>query len=144
MPKMLIVPLVSGGETVGILSMGTEKPKTYTRRDMALAEKVGRQIAGPVANAQVYVECKRVEEAVREAVERLDLAIWGSGDGLWDWKISEDEVWWSPRFKELVGFQDDKGDGGTEYWKSHLHPEDRERVLGARSRTTSSAESRMR
>ena len=105
-PAMLLVPLESGDETVGMLSLRSATSTGYTERDVAVAERIGAQITGAVANAQVYLECKQVEEAVREAVEKLDMAVWGSGYGLWDWKIDENEVWWSQRYKELLDYKE--------------------------------------
>ena len=128
-PAMLLVPLVSDNETVGMLSLRSTTAGRYAGRDLAVTER----IAGAVANARVYMESKQVESAVREAVERLDLAVGGSGDGLWDWKIPENEVWWSPRFKELVGFRQQEQAGGVHGLESQLHPEDRERVQSALS-----------
>ena len=113
----------------GGLGVRSSTADSYAARDVAVAERIGVQISGAVANAQVYMECKRVEEAVRDAVERLDLAVQGSGDGLWDWKIPENEVWWSPRYKELLGFDEEKQDGVPEPWQARLHPEDRSWVL---------------
>ena len=133
-PDMLLVPLESQGEPVGMLSLKAPEGHKYTQKDVAAAERVAAQIGGPVANAQVYLELKRVQEQVKIAVERLDLAVWGSGDGLWDWKPLEDEIWWSPRFKELVGYQDVDGYGGLEEWQSRIHPDDRERVVESRTR----------
>ena len=130
-PSMLLVPLVSGGETVGMLSLRSAPGRAYTDRDVALGERTGDQIAGAVANAQVYIECKQVEEAVREVLERLDLAVGGSGDGLWDWKVREGEVWWSPRLKEMMGLDKKQKDGGPRGWEGRVHPDDRERVLRA-------------
>ena len=130
-PSMLLVPLVSGGETAGMLSLRSAAGRAYTDRDVALGERIGDQIAGAVANAQVYIECKQVEEAVREVLERLDLAVGGSGDGLWDWKVREGEVWWSPRIKEMLGLGEEKKDGGPRGWEARVHPEDRDRVLRA-------------
>ena len=128
LPSLLVIPLVFAGETVGMLSLRSARPNAYTRRDAAQAERFGAQIAGAISNSQLYVETKQVEEAVREVIQRLDLAIQGSGDGLWDWKIASGEVWWSPRFKELIGHRNGE-EGGLATWEARLHPEDRARVL---------------
>ena len=129
LPSLLVVPLVLGDETVGMLSLRSTVPNAYIQRDAALAERIAAQVAGAVANGQLYLEARQVEAAVHQVVERLDLAVKGSGDGLWDWKILDNETWWSPRFKELVGHQEGDEDGGPGSWESRLHPEDRDRVL---------------
>ena len=131
LPSVLLVPLVSANETVGMLSLRSMRPNSYTEQDVAVAERIGAQIAGAVANAQVYAEYKEVEDAVREAVERMDLAVAGSDEGLWDWNIQDNQVWWSPRFKKLLGYQEQEEGAAPQGWEDRLHPEDRDRVLRA-------------
>ena len=128
--SFLVAPLALRGETVGLLSLRSKTPNAYSQRDVALAERIGTQIGGAAVNGQVYLESRQVEEAVRDVVYRLDLAVQGSGDGLWDWKILEDEVWWSSRYKELVGYRDNEN-GSQDSWLSRLHPDDRDRVVKA-------------
>ena len=131
-PEVIIVPLLSGGEHVGMLTLKAPADEPYADRDVAVAERIAAQIAGPVANAQVYLETKQVEAAVKKAVERLDLAVWGSGDGLWDWNFQENEVWWSPKYKELLRYQD-QDESGLQDLASRIHPDDRDWVIKAQN-----------
>ena len=64
-PEVIIVPLLSGGEQVGMITLKAPADEPYTDRDVAVAERIAAQIAGPVANAQVYLETKQVEAAVK-------------------------------------------------------------------------------
>jgi len=74
---------------------------------------------------------KTTEEALRKSEERYDLAVAGSNDGLWDWDISSNDVYFSPRLKELLGYSDDDLSASFEAWESRLHVDDRHRVLKA-------------
>lgn len=76
-------------------------------------------------------ESKAREKAIRIAKERFDLAVRGSSDGLWDWDIPTDEVFFSPRFKELIGFQDHEFENRYEVWEERLHPDDKGPTLAA-------------
>jgi PAS domain S-box-containing protein len=66
---------------------------------------------------------------LHQAKERLSLAIAGSTDGIWDWDRVSDQVYFSPRWKEIIGYEDHELRNDLEEWRSRIHPEDRERVL---------------
>ena len=48
-------------------------------------------------------ELKRTEEALRESLERHDLAMRGSNEALWDWDAASNMIYISPRFNEFLG-----------------------------------------
>ncbi|MCY2995080.1 MAG: PAS domain-containing protein, partial [Planctomycetota bacterium] len=75
---------------------------------------------------------RRVEErtrAVRESEFRWHFAIEGSGDGLWDWSVPESTVFFSPRWKAMLGFADDEIGDRLEEWSKRIHPDDLARVM---------------
>ena len=58
--------------------------------------------------------------------ERFDLAVRGASDGLWDWDIKTNKVWYSNRFKELLGYNNEVDfPHKFKSWKNTIHPEDR-------------------
>jgi PAS domain S-box-containing protein len=63
--------------------------------------------------------------------ERLALAIEGANDGLWDWDIVADKVYYSPRWKAMLGYADDEISDDFDEWVRRIHPDDRERCLEA-------------
>ncbi len=72
---------------------------------------------------------KEAEEALKESEERYEVAIRGSNDGIWDWDLTTDEVHYSPRWKEMLGYEDHELESGFDSWRDRIHPEDRERVM---------------
>ena len=66
---------------------------------------------------------------MRLSEERFNLAVAGSNDGIWDWNITTDEIYYSPRFSELLGYTDQPIEGTVTAFLSRLHPEDVERTL---------------
>jgi len=66
---------------------------------------------------------------LREAEERLSLAIAGSNEGIWDWDRTSDTVYFSPRWKEIIGYADHEMPNDLAEWKKRIHPEELDRVL---------------
>lgn len=55
---------------------------------------------------------------------RWKFAVDGSGDGLWDWNKKTNEVYFSKRWKEMLGFKEDEINNIFEEWEKRIHPED--------------------
>ena len=67
---MISVPLFSKDEVIGVLHLRSSRPNAYTERDLRLAERVSHQIAGAIASAQLFIERKRAELALRKSEKR--------------------------------------------------------------------------
>lgn len=70
------------------------------------------------------IERNQVEEALRESQERYTIAIQGANDGLWDWDLRTNKVYFSPRWKNMLGYSESEiGNQPTE-WLNRIHPDD--------------------
>jgi PAS domain S-box-containing protein len=70
-------------------------------------------------------EQRKTLEDLRESKERYDVAVLGSASGLWDWNLLTNEVFYAPRFKELLGYEEDEFPSVLASFEQHLHPDDR-------------------
>lgn len=69
-------------------------------------------------------ERRVLEENLRVNEERLRLAMDATSDGMWDWDLTKDAVYWSPRAYEMLGYQPDEFPINSLVWKSLIHPDD--------------------
>ncbi|HEY9190092.1 MAG TPA: EAL domain-containing protein [Sulfurovum sp.] len=64
----------------------------------------------------------------QELKERMELALLGSNDGIWDWNILDNTVYFSPRWKEMLGYADNELANGLSTWSDRIHPDDIDRT----------------
>lgn len=70
-------------------------------------------------------ERKSSEEALRESEERYALAALGSNDGLWDWNLRNNSIYFSSRWKSMLGYDEEEIGTSCDEWFSRVHPDDR-------------------
>ncbi len=70
------------------------------------------------------IERQRADEALRESEERYALAVAGAHDGLWDWDLRTDRVYFSPRWKSILGHAEDEIGDRIDEWFKRVHPDD--------------------
>ncbi|SKB12736.1 PAS/PAC sensor signal transduction histidine kinase [Planktothrix sp. PCC 11201] len=74
-------------------------------------------------------EKRQASEALKASEERLKLALAGTDQGLWDWNLVTGEVYFSPQWSSMLGYETNKIQGKARSWLKLVHPEDREQVV---------------
>ena len=74
---------------------------------------------------------QRALRALAESEERFALAMAGANDGLWDWDLRADQLYLSPRWKEMLGYADDELGSQPAIWLDRIHPSDLDRFRQA-------------
>ncbi|MDP1992368.1 MAG: PAS domain S-box protein [Syntrophales bacterium] len=93
------VPLISMNEVIGSMNFRSEKLKAYTEQDLRIAEKIGMQVAGAIANARLFDDLSKTEKSLRESEERLRDILFSIAD--WLWEVDENGVY---TFSSQKGF----------------------------------------
>ena len=87
---------------------------------------VKRKVDAPLLIRSVLyaIERQRFQDALRDSEERYALAVEGANDGLWDWNLRSDKVYYSQRWMGILGLADTDVDDGPETWFSRVHADD--------------------
>ncbi|MFB2897757.1 PAS domain S-box protein [Aerosakkonemataceae cyanobacterium BLCC-F50] len=83
------------------------------------------------ATARDITEIKLAEVALKESEERWQLALRGNNDGIWDWNLESNQVFFSPRWKEMLGYADSEIANHVNEWIVRVHPDDLSKAMQA-------------
>ncbi|MEA3513346.1 MAG: PAS domain-containing sensor histidine kinase [Campylobacterota bacterium] len=84
---------------------------------LSFSQKLNRSVEA----CNVFIKYKNIKDS-------LQLAIDGSNDGLWDWDIITDKVYFSKRWKNMLGYEVDELSHNMKEWSSRIHPDDKIKV----------------
>ena len=85
-------------------------------------------LSGVVGAAVDITQRKQTEQKLRLSEERWQLALRGNNDGLWDWNARTGELFFSPRWKQMLGYEEHEIENQPHEWESRVHPDDFLRV----------------
>jgi diguanylate cyclase (GGDEF)-like protein/PAS domain S-box-containing protein len=77
---------------------------------------------------------KQAEIELQAAKDRLELVLHASSEGFWDWNLVADQIYFSPHWKEMLGYADDELENSLATWQSLIFEEDYRKTLELRER----------
>ncbi len=83
-----------------------------------------------VINSRIrtQISLKKTQEALKQSEERYALAAQATQDGLWDWNLEENRLYYSPNWKTILGFSDNTLKDSPQEWLGRIHPADKSKV----------------
>ncbi|MCZ6876019.1 MAG: EAL domain-containing protein [bacterium] len=113
LPIIMVTAKHDSTEIVKVLNMGAN-------------DYITKPIDFPVALARIRIQLsrKRAEDALRLSYERYELAMRGANDGLWDWNLLSNEVYFAPRWAAMFGWEENNIAACLDEWFNRVHPED--------------------
>ncbi|MBA4423503.1 MAG: hypothetical protein C0390_10485 [Syntrophus sp. (in: bacteria)] len=123
MLSLVGIPLVYRNKAIGVLHFRSKKPNAYTDRDLHLAERIGAQIAGAIANARLFTDLKRTENSLRESEGRFRALVEQAAVGVAEIEMSTSRfLTVNCRLCEMVGRTEEELLATT--FQAITHPED--------------------
>ncbi|MEI8049340.1 MAG: PAS domain S-box protein [Bacteroidota bacterium] len=119
--RTMSIPVVHEEKALLVFGVGN-KSIDYTDLDVIQIQSVANEL-------HKILEKRKVEKDLQESRERWHFAIEGSNDGIWDWNMLTDDIFFSNRWKEMIGYGTDELQGKLSEWKTRVHPDDIEAVM---------------
>ncbi len=117
LPVIMVTALKDSDKVVEALNLGAN-------------DYITKPVDFPVALARIHGQLARKasESALRKSEERYALAARGANDGLWDWDLVTGRVYYSSRWKAMLGHLGDEIGETVDEWFSRVHPGDLEKL----------------
>jgi PAS domain S-box-containing protein len=113
-------------EVLGALASYYRTSKLPTDIELDIVERAGHLI-------RFILENDAAEEEIRISNQRYMLATRATNDAIWDWDIDTGQYFWGEGFYQQFGYRPGSKVRTRKFWESHLHPDDRERIMSALS-----------
>ncbi|MGW6130514.1 substrate-binding domain-containing protein [Cellulomonas sp. NPDC055163] len=136
-----VIPVTFGGSDWGLLAIdGNVETRMTSARDkynhwaalLAVALDQERLVASlrdqRRALEQAAARERALADTVRASEERYALASMAAQDGTWDWDVSAGTVYYSPRWKQTLGYEEDEIGASPTEWLERVHPDDRDEL----------------
>ena len=115
--------VIQGRETpFGILGAHTSKSRSFSQDEIHFLQATANLLA-------TAIERKSTEERLRQSEERFQIIARATNDAVWDWDLLANRVCWNESVKNMFGYSPSQLEGDTDLWHSHIHPEDRNKII---------------
>ena len=121
--RIIVGPIVALAEVAQRISDQEE----YSAR----AKETGKDEVGLLTRTfnRMLDQIQSRDFRLRESQQRYEVAVMGSSDGLWDWDLIAQTVYFSPRWKNIIGYLDNELENTLEAFRHQLHPDDLKAVF---------------
>ncbi len=119
------IPIMSHGELMAMVYLENGKLENVFKQErIEFIKYLSSQFGISAENALLYKKLNKKVFDLKKVQERYELTIAGSSSGLWDWDLQSDKVYYSNRFKELLGYKPEDISDSLDEFMARLHPDD--------------------
>ncbi len=108
-----------------ILLVASQQLRNIARRDRVQSKQIDAKTRTLQQEMGLRVQ---TAESLRVSQERYSLAARGASGGLWDWNLRTNELYYSPRWKTMLGYEEHEIEPTLNTWLDLIHEDDRSRV----------------
>jgi two-component system sensor histidine kinase/response regulator len=126
-------PIFVNGDVYGTLSFFgiTPREQDFKHHEIEIIELMAQSIGKFISAHRIELKRQAIETELRVSEERWQLAIRGTNDGIFDMNLQTGTVFYSVRWKEMLGYEDHEIQTSPDEWLNRIHPDDFGRVMAA-------------
>ncbi|MDQ6815511.1 MAG: PAS domain S-box protein [Bacteroidota bacterium] len=102
--------------------------KRFARANPIPLFNKAQKLVGAVNMLVDITDLKLIEEKLRTSNERYQIVTKATNDGIWDWNLSTNEIYWNKSYERMFGYKNLNQKLDADSWFDKIHAEDRERV----------------
>ncbi len=122
-------PIKVDGEVRYTFSLYCDQVEFFDTSELNLLDRLSENLGYALDAINAETQRQTAQSALKASEERFDLAMRASNDGLWDWNLITNAVYYSPRWKAMLGFREDELDNHFSTWERLVDPEGKDRGM---------------
>ena len=99
--------------------------------NLSLVAESDSQASYRISTVQDISELKKTQKQLVYERQRFELASGSVSDVVWEWNPESRKLWWGEGLETLLGYRKEDYEGDLDFWKNHIHEDDRERVVSS-------------
>ncbi len=127
-PVMFMTALSESMDKIKGLKVGAVDYITKPFQQEEVLARIENQLKIRRLSQQLEAQNQQLQQEIitrRKIEDRLQLVIQAANDGFWDWNLQSDEIYISPRCKQMLGYSDEELPNELATWENHVFPEDK-------------------
>ena len=129
--KVPLIVLTGQGDEQIAVELMKAGASDYIVKGKLSSDSLSRSLQNAIRVYSAESQAFHTSQKLKESEERYRLVLEGVNDGIWDWDLTKDEVYWNDRLLEIVGLPRNQFGSTMEALYTRLHPEDKDGIIRA-------------
>jgi PAS domain S-box-containing protein len=121
---LIVLPIRKSGNIIGTFNLYAAEKDLFSEEEKALLLEVTSDISFALDIFEKENQRMVFEEKLRSVSERLQIAIFATNIGTWDWDVVNNNLNWDKTMYSIFGVAEDEFGGAYETWAATVHPDD--------------------
>ncbi|MEG4418819.1 response regulator [Microcoleus sp. LAD1_D5] len=129
--KVPLIVLTGQGDEQIAVELMKAGASDYIAKNKLSPDSLSRSLYNAMRVYSAEYQAFHTSQKLKESEERYRLVLEGVNDGIWDWDLSKNEVYWNDRLLEIIGLSREEFGSTMEALYNRLHPDDKEGIVAA-------------